>query len=377
MKVLICPDKFKDCLSARAVAGAMRRGVRAAFPSAKVRVVPLADGGDGTADILTRALGGRFVYTTVHGPLGRPVRARWGFVKRRRLALLEMAQASGLALVPPAKRDPFKTTSYGTGELIRAALRRGCREIIFGIGGSATVDGGLGLLQALAEPRPAGRFLTGQDLAGRSLYSLGWERVAGGRVRGAFKGVRLRVATDVTNPLSGPRGAARVYGPQKGATPAQVRVLDAGLRCLARGWRRDSGRDVARLPGAGAAGGVGACLAALGGRLERGVDLIFSVLKLRGHVAWADVLLTGEGKADEQSAYGKTVSGVAALARREKRPWAVLAGRVDSGAERLLALGASAVWAVSERGAPPREFRRDLKRRLAQAAAQAVTSLVQ
>jgi glycerate kinase len=331
MNVLISPDSFKECLSASAVARAMAQGVKKACPSATVRCLPLADGGDGTAEILTRALGGRMLRARVRGPLGESVTARWGYVERRRLALLEMAEASGLALVSLRRRNPLKTSTYGTGELIRAALDRGGREILLGIGGSATVDAGLGMIQALGariyvDPRRTKLLKTpasGQDLS----------RLAGIDLSGVdprLSRTRLRVASDVTNLLYGPRGAARVYGPQKGATAQQVKLLDKGLRRFARVVNKQFRVDPSRFPGAGAAGGLGAGLRVfLNARLE---------------------------------------SGLARLARKRKKPVFVLAGSLGPGAEKFLSLGARLLVPVTPPGMSRRKAFDQAPRRIALAA---------
>ncbi len=371
MNILIAPDSFKECLSAPEAARAMARGIRRAMPSARIRCVPVADGGEGTADILTRALKGRFRRVWVRGPLGKRVRARWGYVPKTRTAFLEMAQASGLALVPFRLRNPLKTSTYGTGQLIRAALDRGCRSIVLGLGGSATVDGGLGLAQALGvrfyEKRGGALREIPAGAGGKDLETLAHMDFS--RMDPRLKKTSIRAACDVTNPLCGPRGAARVYGPQKGAAPAQVRLLDAGLRRFARLVKKQLGRDVARFPGAGAAGGLGAGLAAfLNARPESGAALVFSYLRMEEKVKWADLILTGEGRTDASSAEGKAPAGLAALARRHKKPLVVLAGRVGAGSEKLLERGASAVIPVSEPGLSRARSFREAPRLLARAA---------
>jgi glycerate kinase len=259
-----------------------------------------------------------------------------------------MAAASGLVLVPPARRDPLRTTTYGTGELLLAAFDAGCREIVIGLGGSATVDGGLGFAQALGArlfdgrgrvlPAPA----TGRELA--AVASIDFSRLDR-RIAASS----IRAACDVTNPLCGPRGAARVYGPQKGATAAQVRRLERGLVRLGAIFRRKTGRSVAAMAGSGAAGGLGAALVAVAGaRLVRGADLIFSETGVPALMDWADLVLTGEGNADAQSVQGKTVGALAHLARVRRRTLAVLAGGLGPGAEKLLDAGATELIAVGD-----------------------------
>lgn len=373
MNILVAPDKFKECLAAEQVAAAMARGLRREMTSARVSRVPLADGGEGTAALLTRAAGGRFRRARVSGPLGARVSARWGLSRDRRTAFLETAAASGLALVPPRRRNPAESSTYGTGELVRAALDAGCREIVLGLGGSATVDGGLGLLQALG----AAIFLRGtgwplaRPAAGRDLADL--EKVDVSGLDPRLRRTRFRAACDVRSPLYGPRGAAFVYGPQKGAGPREVEKLDRGLRRLARVIRRDLGEDVARLPGAGAAGGLGAGLAAfLGARVEPGIDLVLAALGMERLVKQADLILTGEGRVDASSAAGKTAAGLGRLARRWKKPVILIAGSRGPGADRVRACGISAVYTVSDSAADWRRSRHRAPELIAAAAARAL-----
>jgi glycerate kinase len=270
MRVVIAPDSFKGSLTALAAAEAMARGVREVFPAAEVVAVPIADGGEGTVDALVAATGGRIVECTVSGPLGGPVTARWGVLGDGTTAVIETAAASGLTLLPPGRRDPGRATTRGTGELLRAALDAGLRRAVIGLGGSATTDGGAGLARALGV-----RFL---DAGGRELPDGGaalarLARVDASRLDPRLAGADLLVACDVENPLTGPEGAAAVYGPQKGATPALVRELDAALARYAEVAGAATGRDVAAVPGAGAAGGLGAGL------------LLFTPARLRPGVA--------------------------------------------------------------------------------------------
>ncbi|HEX7986053.1 MAG TPA: glycerate kinase, partial [Duganella sp.] len=257
MKIVIAPDSYKESLSAMAVANEIEAGFREIFPDAEYRKVPVADGGEGTVQAMIDASGGRLVELRVRGPLGEPVAAFYGMMGDERTAVIEMAAASGLELVPPALRDPMRTTSFGTGELIRDALDAGARRFVLGIGGSATNDGGAGMLQALG-----GRLLdrAGDDLApgGGALAAL--DRIDLSRLDTRIKDCVFEVACDVSNPLVGPQGASHIFGPQKGATAAMVEQLDAGLRHYADVITRDLGRQVAEVPGAGAGGGIGAAM---------------------------------------------------------------------------------------------------------------------
>ena len=366
MKVVAAPDSFKGSMSAAAAARAIARGVRRAAPGAQVVEAPMADGGEGTVEALVAATGGRFVEARVEDPLGREVTARYGVLRGRATAVIEMAAASGLGLVRPEERNPMKTSTFGTGQLILDAVTGGAREIIIGIGGSATVDGGTGMARAVGVKffGEDGKALTGGGEILRKIRRVD----TSGRER-RLQGVKIAVASDVTNVLTGPEGAAAVYGPQKGATPEMVRELDEGLKNLAACARRDLGVDVEKMPGAGAAGGLGAGLAAfLGARIERGVEIVIEASGLRGKVRGADLVFTGEGRVDFQSAYGKTVSGVARVAKEEGVPAVVLAGSVGEGAERLFEGGVSAILAIARGPATEAEMMREAEGLLEQAA---------
>ncbi|WP_264843281.1 glycerate kinase [Caldinitratiruptor microaerophilus] len=344
MRVVIAPDSFKGSLSAIAAAEAMAAGVRRVFPEAETVLTPLADGGEGTVDAILAATGGERIRVTVTGPLGDPVDAFFGIVGGGRTAVIEMAAASGLTLVPPERRDPRRTTTRGTGELIRAALDRGCREIVLGIGGSATNDGGAGMAQALGA-----RLL---DRAGREIGPGGaelarLERIDVSGLDPRLRDVRIRVACDVDNPLTGPRGASAVYGPQKGATPEMIAELDAALGRWGEILARDLGREVSGVPGAGAAGGLGAgLLAVAGARLERGIDLVMDTVGFERRLEDAWLVLTGEGRTDAQTLHGKVPLGVARAAVRRGVPVVVISGSLGPGAEALLDRGVSALLSI-------------------------------
>jgi glycerate kinase len=344
MRVVIAPDKFKGSVSALEAAEAMARGVMAAVPGSSVDILPVADGGEGTVDALIKATGGSIHEVSVTGPLGEPALGRFGMLGDGRTAVLEMASASGLVLGARDRRDPMRASTRGTGELLLAAIRSGAERVILGIGGSATNDGGAGL---------------GQALGYRLLDERGDELPPGGGALGRLarivaddrcvelEGVLIAVACDVTNPLCGPRGASAVYGPQKGATPEMVRELDANLAHFAAVVERDLGMAIGDLPGAGAAGGLGAGLVAFaGGTLEPGVGLVMEAVDLERRLIGADLCLTGEGGLDGQSAFGKTAVGVARLARARGCPVIALAGTVGQGAEAVLSEGISAYFSI-------------------------------
>lgn len=344
MRIVIAPDSFKGSASALAAANAMALGALAVFPRAEVTRVPIADGGEGTVEALVTASHGRLEHRTVRGPLGEPVRAHWGVLGDGRTAVVEMAAASGLTLVPRERRDPRITTTHGTGELIRAALNEGYSRIVVGIGGSATNDGGTGMARALGI-----RFLDseGADLAegGAALARLSRIDLSGADPR--LASAEILVACDVDNPLTGPRGASAVYGPQKGATPEMVAQLDAVLDRFARIATAATGRDVAGVPGAGAAGGLGAGLLFFTpARLRPGVSIVLESVGFDALVRGADLVITGEGRTDFQTAMGKAPIGVAAAAKAHGVPVVCIAGGLGDGADEVLRHGIDALASV-------------------------------
>jgi glycerate kinase len=344
MKIIICPDSFKESLSAKEVCDCIECGLKKASTKFKTEKIPLADGGEGTVEALVLATGGRFLKCKVRDPLGRMVWARYGILGDGKTAVMEMAQASGLALVPREKRNPLLTTSYGTGEMIAHALNRGLRKIIIGIGGSATVDGGCGMAQALGV-----RILDGK---GREVGFGGGELERVERIDLKFIDKRIAqtefiIASDVRNPLLGPRGAARMYGPQKGATPEMVEKLERGLSHLARVIRKDLSISVEKIPGAGAAGGLGAGLYAfLGAKMESGVELVMRITKLEQRIKKADLVITGEGQLDRQTLYGKTVMGVVKMARKYRVPVICIAGSIMPEVRDLYRLGVKGLFSI-------------------------------
>jgi glycerate 2-kinase len=347
MKIIVAPNAFKGCLSASEAARAMAAGIHRAFPGVEIVPVPVADGGDGLVDVSVEALGGELRHVSVTGPLFAPVDAPFCYVERNRFAAVEMALASGLALMPPDRRDPTLTTTLGTGQLIAAALDLGVSRIGVGIGGSATTDGGIGMASALGV-----RFLDadGSDVrpAGSDLGRI--RRIDVSNLDPRVRDVRIEAVCDVDNPLCGPNGAAYVYGPQKGATPDQVRLLDEGLANLADVIEGDLGIKVRELPGAGAAGGLGAGLHAfLGAELKRGVDLVLDLVGLDAKLAGADLVLTGEGQIDFQTAFGKAPAGVGAAAKRQGIPCVAIAGSVGDGVTDLVKVGIIAVFSLCSR----------------------------
>ncbi|MDN4038172.1 glycerate kinase [Massilia sp. YIM B02443] len=347
MKIVIAPDSFKESLSAMEAASAIEAGLREIFPHAEYVKVPVADGGEGTVDALTAATNGRRVVLQATGPLGTPVEAFYGLsgdANGERIAVIEMAAASGLELVAPALRDPLITTSRGTGELIRAALDAGARRFILGVGGSATNDGGAGMLQALG----AGLF----DADGQALGPGGGALAALARIDLSGFDPRIRdcvfeVACDVSNPLVGPQGASAIFGPQKGATPDMVAQLDANLRHYGAIVARDTGQDVAEVPGAGAGGGIAAAMMVfLGGRLRPGSEIVADAVGLDKALRDADLVFTGEGRIDSQTVNGKTPIGVARVAGRHGKPVIAIGGCLAPDAAAVHAHGIDATFST-------------------------------
>ncbi|WP_172255121.1 glycerate kinase [Saccharibacillus deserti] len=341
---LLAPDSFKESMTAKEVCMAMEKGLRRVYPDARYIHVPMADGGEGTVQSLVDASDGTLHTKEVAGPLGKPVTAGFGLLGGAQTAVIEMASASGLHLVDIAARNPLLTTSYGTGELIRECLDLGVRRILIGIGGSATQDGGAGMAQALGA-----RLLDsyGREIArgGGALAQLKRIDVSGLDER--LGRVEIVVACDVTNPLCGQEGASAVFGPQKGATPEMVTILDANLACYADRIEADLGRFVRDIPGSGAAGGLGAGLLAFTqSELRRGVDMVLEHTDFERKAAAADLVFTGEGGIDFQTKFGKTPCGVARAAKRVGKKVIAVAGYVGSGIEELYEEGIDAVFGI-------------------------------
>jgi glycerate kinase len=337
MKIVIAPQSLKGSLSAAETGQAISEGARIVYPDAEIVIVPVAGGGEGTTQALVDATGGRLVTHIVTGPLGEPVQAFLGLMGDGRSAVIEMAASSGLPLVPPEQRDPLVATTYGVGELILAALNEGRTHFIIGIGGSATNDGGAGMAQALGAHLLDAQ---GAELpaGGAALARLAHIEIAGLDPR--LQECVFEVASDVTNPLCGPTGASAVYGPQKGATPAMVAELDAALAHYAEIIERDLGLAVREQPGAGAAGGLGAgLLAFLPATLRPGAQIILDAVRLEEQVRAADLVITAEGRLDSQTAYGKSVGAVAALAKKYHLPVLAIAGGLGDRYQEIYALG--------------------------------------
>ncbi|QLR44418.1 glycerate kinase [Enterobacter sp. RHBSTW-00994] len=344
MKIVIAPDSYKESLSALEVATAIEQGFREVFPSADYVKLPVADGGEGTVEAMVAATHGRIIHVPVTGPLGERVDGFYGLSGDEQSAFIEMAAASGLELVPPSQRNPLKTTSWGTGELIRHALDAGVKHIIIGIGGSATNDGGAGMVQALgAKLLDAKEQAIGQG--GEVLENLAHIDLSGLDKR--LTACRIEVACDVTNPLVGKEGASAVFGPQKGATPEMIESLDNGLAHYARIIARDLDIDVLNLAGGGAAGGMGAALYAFcGAQLRQGIEIVTDALHLDEQVVDADLVITGEGRIDSQTIHGKVPVGVAKIAKRYNKPVIGIAGSLTADVGIVHDHGIDAVFSV-------------------------------
>ncbi|EJJ0660442.1 glycerate kinase [Cronobacter sakazakii] len=361
-KIVIAPDSFKESLSAMDVAKAIEAGFREIYPQANYVCVPMADGGEGTVEAMVAATGGQIITTPVTAPLGNKVDGFFGLLGDGETAVVEMAAASGLHLVPTAQRDPRITTSYGTGELILAALERGVKAIIIGIGGSATNDGGAGMMQALGA-----RFLDGEgrELApgGAALARL--ERLDLSALDPRLAQVSVTAACDVDNPLCGEKGASAVFGPQKGATPAMVTELDAALRRFGEQLEAATGKAIISAPGAGAAGGMGAALLGmLNAELRPGIEIVIESLGLAQAVRDADLVITGEGRLDSQSIHGKTPVGVARVAKQFQRPVVAIAGSLTPDYQIVHEHGIDAAFSVIDRIVTLQEALDDAERNL-------------
>lgn len=343
-KYVVAPDSFKESMTSKEVCDAMEKGIKKADSAAEVIKVPMADGGEGTVDSLVDATNGQRVIVEVTGPLGNKISAYYGILGNGTTAVIEMAKASGLEIVQKKKRNPMITTTFGTGELIRDALDHNVKEIIIGLGGSSTNDGGSGMAQAL------GAKLLDQNnyqisFGGGNLDKL--DKIDISNLDSRLQDVRIILASDVTNPLIGEDGASRVFGPQKGATPEMVEKLENNLQHYAKIIKRDLNKDVASVSGAGAAGGLGAGLMAFTTcKMRQGVDIAIEVTKLEEKVKSADYVFTGEGGTDFQTKFGKTPYGVAKLGKKYHKPVISLAGYLGEGIDSLYSEGFTAIFGI-------------------------------
>ena len=357
MRILVAPDSYKGSLSAITAANAIARGLLKVFPKADVLKVPIADGGEGTVEALVTATGGKFIYTEVVGPLSEKVQARWGILGEGKTAVIEMAAASGLTLIPVEKRNPSLTTTYGTGQLIKAALDKGLRKFIIGIGGSGTNDGGAGLAQALGV-----KFLdiNNNELppGGKALGKLVTINMADLDKR--LQQAEIIVACDVDTHLCGASGATLVFGLQKGATPAMVEELEVALENYQKIASQTTGKDVAAIPGAGAAGGLGAGLMFFTkAKLQSGVEILLEASGLNKKMETADLVVTGEGCTDFQTVFGKAPVGIAKLAKKFNVPVVCLSGSLGQGYQNVLTCDIDAVMDIIPRPMEIKECMKD------------------
>jgi glycerate kinase len=350
LRIIVAPQEYKGTLTAEEAASAIAHGVRRAAPDSLIEEIPLADGGPGTVRAVLAGTPGRLQSSVVTGPVGDPVTAEWALLDDG-TAVIQMAAAAGLLLVPEEARDPDHATTRGVGELLLAAIDAGCRQIILGLGGSATNDGGAGMAQAL------GARLTdadGRDLPPGGAALIRLHHIDASALDPRLRDAQITAATDVRNPLCGPEGASIVYGPQKGASPDGARQLDAALAHYARIIERDLGVSVAEIPGAGSAGGLSAGLVAfLGATIEPGIEIVARVLRLRERLAGADLLITGEGRLDGQTGWGKAVSGALGIAREAGVAAVIVPGSLGEGWDEFHALAAVIDPASVEAGQVP------------------------
>ena len=372
MKIVLAPDSFKGNLTSLQVATTLEKGVRRVLPDAKCIIVPMADGGEGTVQSLVDVTHGKFIRKKVTGPAGKLVTARYGLLADGKTAVIEMAEASGLPYVTGREKNPMKTTTFGTGELILDAINKGANEIIIGIGGSATTDGGAGMAQALGV-----KFLNKKGIeikapgAGGMLRKI--DKIDISNIDPRIRKTKLVVASDVENPLCGKKGAAYVFGPQKGASPLMVKKLDANLKHFGNLIKRDLKINVMTLRGGGAAGGLGAGLVAFtGAKLKSGIDIVVNATGLSKHIKGADLVITGEGRVDFQTAFGKTPAGVAKAAKKHKVPTVAIGGSITDDARSVFEHGIDGLASACARDMTLEEAIANSREHLANAAERVV-----
>jgi len=343
MKIIIASNSFKGCCSSLDAAAAFEKGVLRAAPESEIVKIAVADGGEGTVDALIAGLSGDRCSVSVSGPTGDKVNALYGIINST-TAIIEMAAASGLTLIPECKQDPLYTSTYGTGELILDALRHGCRKIVIGIGGSATNDGGMGMAQALGV-----LFLdkNGSPLGSGAIELGKLDKIDCSMVDKRLCGCEVVALCDVANPLTGPDGASYVYGPQKGAHQSELYLLDANMIHFADVIKKQLGKDVLDIPGGGAAGGLGAGLIAFcNAKLQSGIETILGISGLESHLVNADLVITGEGRIDRQTAFGKVPAGVAGIAKKHGVPVIAIVGSIGDGAQSVYSTGVDSILSI-------------------------------
>lgn len=345
MKIVVAPDSFKESMTAKEVCEHIEKGLKAVSKNWEIIKIPMADGGEGTLDALIDSTKGKIFYEQTVGPLGDELTSRFGILGGKNIAVIEMASTSGLELISPEKRNPYITTTFGTGQLILKALNLNVEKIILGIGGSATNDGGAGMLQALG----AKLLDENNNQIGYGGYELSrLKKIDFSELDERLKKVEILVACDVTNPLTGENGASHIFGKQKGATPEMIKVLDRNLLLYSKIIEKDLGIKVDDIPGAGAAGGLGAGLLALGASLKKGIDIVIEASELEKKIVGADIVITGEGSIDGQTRFGKTPYGVAMVAKKQGIPTITLAGNVGKDIDILYDYGFDAIFSIMQ-----------------------------
>lgn len=345
-KFIIAPDSFKESLNSLEVAEAMKEGIAKIFPEAEYILSPMADGGEGTAEVIVKAKNGKFRKISVIGPLGKKIEARYGILEKENKAIIDIASACGLNLVPIGKRNPLVTTSFGVGEMIIDAMNLGYKNIIVGLGGSSTNDGGLGMLQALGV-KAYDKLGEEIKFGGKELINI--EKIDFSTIDPRIKNLNLEVACDVNNPLIGETGATRVFAAQKGADEATIKILEEAMIKYAQILLEGAKIEVATISKSGAAGGLGAAFIILGANLLSGIQLVFNSTDFEGKLKNADYIFTGEGSIDGQTKYGKTIVGIAKLAKKYEIPVIVLAGKVGKDIEELYNMGVTGIFSIIDR----------------------------
>ncbi|HJO94987.1 MAG TPA: glycerate kinase [Victivallales bacterium] len=344
MKIIIAPNAFKDCLSSPEVADAIESGIKKILPDSVTEKIPVADGGDGLIDVLLDPLNGKIINTCVTGPRFKKINSEFFYSESKHIAVIEMAKASGLALLKNSERDVTQTTSFGTGELIKKAIKLGAEHIYIGIGGSATNDGGMGLANALGiefYDKNRNRL----SPIGNSLNSIDY--IDFSNLNGNVKNIKIDIICDVDNPLIGPNGAAHIYGPQKGATKDQIAFLDRGLTNFANVIKKQRDIDITKFPGGGAAGGIGGGLVGMfNASLRPGIEVVLELLNFSGRLQNANLVITAEGQIDNQTIYGKAPAGVAKMAKNKNIPCIAIAGGVGDNVDNLYDIGIKSIFSI-------------------------------
>lgn len=346
IKFVVAPDSFKESLSAFEAAKAMKDGIKKVFKDSNIELIPMADGGEGTLEVIINSQKGEMKNLNVTGPLGEKVQAKYGYIEKDKKAVIEVAKACGLELIDIEKRNPLITTTYGVGEMILHALDNGAKHLIVGLGGSATNDGGFGMLNALGAKAYD---IDGKEIGygGKELSKM--DRIDLSNIDKRLKEVSLEVACDVDNPLIGKNGATYVFGPQKGADNESLKLLEDGMTNYSKVVKENCDLDIANTPKAGAAGGLGGAFLILGAELVKGIEMILRHTKFEDNIKDADYIFTGEGSIDSQTKYGKTIAGISEIAKVHNVPVIVLAGKVNDDINELYSIGITAVFGIIDR----------------------------